>query len=383
MAEKRADLMAGGKRTRGVRWPAVAAVTLGWIGALASAGGASAFVYVVNQGAATVSQFSGGPFGALTPLSPPAIATMGNTPTEIALSPDGEHAYVSELSGGTVYQYEVATGGTLTPMSAPTVATGAVPLGVAVSPDGHSVYVVNDEGGAISQYNAGPGGELTPKPTPTVADTGGDPYYIAVSPNGRSVYVTNYTGDDVSQYRAGPDGALHAMSVPTAAAGVYPVDIALSPDGRNAYVTNLGSGTVSQYAVATGGELLPRGVPTLAAGFHPAGVAIARLQTALATQPLKLGVTLKPSATLTVSATGAPVAGVKVSFMLGKGVLCSSMTDAAGTATCVKHGAALILSPPPRYHAVFAGNADYAPSHVRGKLREPCPGIGICIRKLK
>ena len=85
---------------------------------------------------------------------------------------------------------------------------------------------------------------------------------------------------------------------------------------------------------------------------------------------------------MTVSTTGAPVAGVQLSFLLDKGKLCSARTDAAGTATCVTHGTGLILSSP-HYHAVFAGNADYAPSRGRGRLKEPCPGIGICLRKLK
>jgi hypothetical protein len=266
-------------------------------------------------------------------------------------------------------------------MSVATVAAGAVPLGVAVSPDGASVYVVDDAGGTISQYNVGSGGELAPKPTATVADTGGDPYYVAVSPNGRNVYVSNYTGDSVSQYRAGAHGALRPLGVPTVAAGVYPFDIALSPNGLNAYVTNLGSGTISQYDVAPGGELLPKGVPTATTGYHPAGVAIALVPTHLVTHPLKLGGALEASATLTVSSTGAPVAGVKLRFLLDRGELCSARTDAAGTATCTPKRAVLIpIAPPPRYRAVFAGNADYAPSHDRGRLVQPC--FGICIHKI-
>jgi hypothetical protein len=83
---------------------------------------------------------------------------------------------------------------------------------------------------------------------------------------------------------------------------------------------------------------------------------------------------------MTVSATGAPVAGAKVSFLLDKGVLCSGMTDSAGTATCADHGGGLILSRP-HYHAVFAGNADYAPSRVHGRLKTPC--FTICLHALK
>jgi len=134
-----------------------------------------------------------------------------------------------------VSEYSVGAGGALSPLGTPTVAAGANPLGIAVSPNGQFAYVVNNNGtgsGGVSQYTVGTGGALTPMTTPTVAANAA-PYGIAVSPSGQSVYVTNGGTDGpdgVSQYSVGAGGALAPQATATVAAGDGPAGIVVTPD---------------------------------------------------------------------------------------------------------------------------------------------------------
>ena len=71
--------------------------------------------------------------GTLSPKTPPTVAA-GDAPFWVALSPDGQSAYVTNPGSNNVSQYDVSAGGALTPKSPPTVAAGFGPFGLAVTP---------------------------------------------------------------------------------------------------------------------------------------------------------------------------------------------------------------------------------------------------------
>jgi DNA-binding beta-propeller fold protein YncE len=88
---------------------------------------------------------------------------------------------LNPLGPDTVSQYDVGADGALISKTPPTVAAGSDSFAVAVSPDGQSAYVANLSGSSVSQYDVGPGGTLLPKSPPTIA-AGFDPDDVAVSP---------------------------------------------------------------------------------------------------------------------------------------------------------------------------------------------------------
>ena len=243
---------------------------------------AAPFVYVVNRGMNSVSQFNAplASFQALVPLSPATVGTGGNS-LAVAISPDGNSAYVINNDDDTVSQYSIdSSTGKLSPKSPATVATGRNPLAVAISPDGKSAYVTIAgccARGTVSQYSIAPStGKLSPKSPATVA-TGAFPEGVAVSPDGRSAYVTNLTDNAVSQYSIDPStGALSPKAPASVATGTGPKGIAVSPDGKSAYVTNSTvPDTVSQYTIAPStGKLSPKSPATVATGGFPEGVAV-------------------------------------------------------------------------------------------------------------
>lgn len=71
---------------------------------------------------------------------------------------------------------------------------------------------------------------------------------------------------------------------------------------------------------------------------------------------------LRPSATLTETGNGTPVAGQTITFTVGSKVVCTAVTNSKGTATCK---GTLELS---SYTATFAGATGLAPSSATGTL---------------
>jgi len=105
-------------------------------------------VYVVNDGAATVSQYSRATDGTLTSIG--SALAAGNGPYSIAITPDGKHVYIGGSDGQTVYQYSRDTGTGLLTAKAPafvrsqpgwsTVVGSGGPQSICISPDGQNLY---------------------------------------------------------------------------------------------------------------------------------------------------------------------------------------------------------------------------------------------------
>jgi DNA-binding beta-propeller fold protein YncE len=96
--------------------------------------------YVGLNGAAAVAQLDVAANGALS-LKSPATVAAGAGPTGVIVTPDGKNVYVDNFGGGsptnnTISQFTVGTGGALSPKSPATVTTAANgPFWLAVTPD--------------------------------------------------------------------------------------------------------------------------------------------------------------------------------------------------------------------------------------------------------
>lgn len=146
--------------------------------------------------------------------------------------------------------------------------TASVPVGkepryVAVTPDGNRAYVSNSGDNTVSVL------DLTTSP-PTVTDTltgFSDSAGLAVTPDGTHVYVTNIGDDTVTVVRTSDNATVGTINM---GSGASPMQVAFTPNGSIAYVTNPGLGTVAVIDTATGT------VTQTQAGFStPWGIAIA------------------------------------------------------------------------------------------------------------
>jgi DNA-binding beta-propeller fold protein YncE len=269
-------------------------------------------VYVANNWSdnsqppsSTVSQYDVGPGGELSPKSP-ATVPAGAWPYDVAVSPDGESVYVTDGFSPDdtfdVRQYDVGPGGELSPKSPATVDSGGgEPIAVAVSPDGESVYVTNlcaertniclfddpHDPSPVAQFDVGPGGELSPKSPATVA-VGEGAGSVTVSPDGQSVYVTgNFLWDGepgyIFQYDVGPGGELSPKSPAKVVAGEGASSVTVTSDGQSVYVVNGRDGdftpygyegSLSQYDVGPGGALSPKSPATVPTAPDPEAMAV-------------------------------------------------------------------------------------------------------------
>ncbi|SDP34931.1 40-residue YVTN family beta-propeller repeat-containing protein [Pedococcus dokdonensis] len=184
--------------------------------------------------------------------------TSKGSPVEVAFTPDGRYAWVSNYSmygkgygpegldtctkgdgtsPSTVYRID-----TRTYAIDKVVAVGSVPKYVAVTPDGKTVLVTNWCSWDLSIIDASSGRE-----TARIPLGGKYPRGVAVSPDSRTAYVALMGSDRV--VRVDLRGrAVHAY----AQTGDGPRHIVESPDGRYLYVTNNGDGTVSKLERSTG-----------------------------------------------------------------------------------------------------------------------------------
>jgi 6-phosphogluconolactonase (cycloisomerase 2 family) len=248
------------------------------------------YAYVVNFGSNTVSQYTIDTTGALAPLSTPTVAT-GSFPASIVLSPNNKYAYVSNYacSGigctaaqGSVSQYTVGADGSLTPMTPATVNTGSAtsqPNSLIVDPTSAFLYVANAGDSTVSLFTIGASGALTPTGTPIA--TGTFPFFVTVDPSGTHVYVANtgsaagYTAaGSISQYSiTAGTGVLVPIGTGSVPAGLGTSSVTVDPTGAYAYATNRGESSLSQYTIGAGGALTPMATPTVAAGLNPTSIA--------------------------------------------------------------------------------------------------------------
>src|SRR5262245_5141444 len=151
-------------------------------------------VYASNSTSHTVSQYDVNPDGTLAAKSTPTVATS-QAPWKFAISKDGTSVYVTgfganqAVDDGSVSQFSVGADGGLSPKSPAAVPSGPHPRGAALSTDGAHLYVTNTSNTAnpskagVFQYDVGAGGTLAPK-SPSLVASGNQPDGIAITPIG-------------------------------------------------------------------------------------------------------------------------------------------------------------------------------------------------------
>jgi DNA-binding beta-propeller fold protein YncE len=214
-----------------------------------------------------------------------AVGRAVTSPEQIAISPDGRHAYVASFGSNavTVFARSRATGalsqlrgarGCVAHLGAGPCARGralARPTAVAVSPDGRNVYVAASESNALAAFARNPrtgalrqltgaAGCLSQLPGGGCLDGRAlnEPAAVAVSPDGRRVYlagrrapsgvaVLTRARDGSLSQPAGQAGCVTSGGRDGCAAAVpihSPEDVAVSPDSSTVFVAALRSNSI-------------------------------------------------------------------------------------------------------------------------------------------
>ncbi len=209
--------------------------------------------------------------GSLSLKTPPSVITaIGSGPGAIAISADGEHAYIANRFDNSVTHIPIAPDGTLL-LPSTRVETGNYPIAIALSADGKSAYVANISDGTVWQYLIATDGTLSPQNPASLRTTGtGGQQAIALSGDGLSAYVVGRGINNVCQFSISAAGTLSPKSPATVTTGSMPTGIALSDDGLCAYVICSGDGTVWLYSIAPDGTLSAMTAPPATPGQDPA-----------------------------------------------------------------------------------------------------------------
>lgn len=257
------------------------------------------FLYVANQGSDSVTAFTIGSTGILTPVPPESgtpnpVAAGGSAPVSLLSSASDRFLYVANSADSTVSVFQIETSGLLKlvpptgSLRNPVAVGGNAPSALALSSTGQFLYVANRASNNITAFQVETSGLLTlvapaGSGTNPMSIGGTGPIGIAVAPDGQVLYTANEEGT-VSALTIGTNGLLtlapsSGSSSNPIQAGTNPSAITISQDGQFVYVANRGGG-VSAYTVVSGtGTLVPLPVllgnpfPT---GTAPSGIAIQR-----------------------------------------------------------------------------------------------------------
>jgi 6-phosphogluconolactonase len=189
------------------------------------------YVYVVNNGGNTVSQFSIGPTGALSPLSTPTIPT-GSVPLFGTTDVNG-HLYVAnEGPPQTVSGYSInSSTGQLTAVGPEKAVTGAaVTINVITDPAGKYLYVLDSPStaGQVFAYSLDPITGVINAQIGTAQPTGSSPFGMAIDPTGVLMAIDNNFDNNISLFTIGATssatpGGLTPTTPPTVATDTQPL----------------------------------------------------------------------------------------------------------------------------------------------------------------
>jgi 6-phosphogluconolactonase (cycloisomerase 2 family) len=154
--------------------------------------------------------------GALTPLATPTVTNSLDSPYYMAWDPTGTYLYVPNNGNATVSSFTLGTGGALTALTTTAITGAKAPLNVAVSPNGSYLYVVDtgtSTGGAVWAYTLKSGSPGATAITGSPFTTGVSPKGIAIDPSSGLLAVdcanaSGATTGSIYLYLIGSTGAL-------------------------------------------------------------------------------------------------------------------------------------------------------------------------------
>src|SRR5207342_161977 len=111
-----------------------------------------------------------------------AEITVGKEPWCVAITPDDEKAYVTNMASGTVSVIS-----TFHKQVIDTIKVGTEPFGCALTPDGRTLYVANQSSDSVSVISTRRNQVIH-----TINNVGVKPHGIAISADGTRVFVTQF-----------------------------------------------------------------------------------------------------------------------------------------------------------------------------------------------
>jgi 6-phosphogluconolactonase (cycloisomerase 2 family) len=251
---------------------------------LLPAGALASDVYATSTSDASISAFSVGMSGALSPIACTTGCETENKlsePEGIVASPNGRFVFVAnsngngKVAGGIIEAFAVGAGGELSPIECHSgCSAGEQPVGLAVSPNGQFLYSADAQSHTVSPFSIAADGLLSPIACGSECElSNSTPEDVAISPNGRFLYVNEREEDRIAVFAIAGDGSLTKVPCASACATLSaPEGLAVSPDGRFLYAAV--TREIAVFEIGAGGALTPIPCPSCGTAANPRTPAI-------------------------------------------------------------------------------------------------------------
>jgi YVTN family beta-propeller protein len=177
---------------------------------------------------------------------------VGSNPNNIAFSPDGKKAYVTDSVEFGVHVIDVATNTIDT-----FILLSGAPTAIAIAPDGKTAYVVGFTTTDFMPIDLTTNTALLPF---QVAES----FDLAIAPDGKTAYVAGFFANEIIPVN------LATQALGTAIPINMPIGITITPDGATAFATNFSNNLVLPINLASN---LPE--TTIPVGNNPYGINVA------------------------------------------------------------------------------------------------------------
>lgn len=187
---------------------------------------------------------------------------VGSHPGKVAVSPDGNTIYATNLDSASVSVIDAASATVVA-----TITVGARPWGLALAPDGSRLFVANYDSGSISVINTI---SLTTEATVAV---GAQPDGVAVSRDGSRIWVSHYYPPLVTVIDAATLNAtiLSYVELPYGPSDL--ADLAVSADGSRIFTTTHYDGSAAVLVIDSSTGLVTNII--WIGGHYAQGIAVA------------------------------------------------------------------------------------------------------------
>jgi 6-phosphogluconolactonase len=149
--------------------------------------------------------------GVLTALG--SFQTDGTSPYGLAIDPAGANLYTANFGSNSISEFTIGSDGSLSPLSDSPLggASLTAPFSLLIDPSGKFLYVANDlSSGSVAVYSIGSGGALTILATPTFG-TGGQPDFLIADPDGKYLLVASQSGS-IQVFKFKGDGTVTSVA---------------------------------------------------------------------------------------------------------------------------------------------------------------------------
>lgn len=163
------------------------------------------------------------------------VVEVGAVPKYVAVTPDGAQVLVTNWCTMDLTVVDAATA----KVTKTIPLDGRHPRGIAVTPDSKTAFVAIMGSDRTVEVDLAKG-EVAP-----FVETGRNPRHLVMSPDGAYLYVTNSGSDTVTKVDARSGQVVKEVAV-----GRDPRSMAISPDGQALYVVDYGSASVTKIRAA-------------------------------------------------------------------------------------------------------------------------------------